>query len=120
MFYNKYGIITPYYNEGIGDTIYKYLVSYDYVKEEISEKIRLLYVAFTRAKEKMILVCDLNGEIFAGKDENGVLENNVRLKYKSFLDMIISIKNELGSYITKIEDISNGFSSSQINLKTKF
>ena len=105
IFYNKYGIITPYYKEGIGDTIYKYLVSEDYVKEEISEKIRLLYVAFTRAKEKMILVCDLNGEIFAGKDENGVLENNVRLKYKSFLDMIISIKNELGSYITKIEDI---------------
>ncbi len=105
MFYNKYGIITPFYNNGIGDTIYKYLVSYDYIKEEISEKIRLLYVAFTRAREKMILVCDMNGDIYAGKDDNGVLENNIRLKYKSFLDMLISIKKELGSYVTKIDDI---------------
>ena len=105
MFYNKYGIITPFYNNGIGDTIYKYLVSNDYIKEEISEKIRLLYVAFTRAKEKMILVCDMNGDIYAGKDNNGVLENNIRLKYKSFLDMIISIKKEISSYITNIDNI---------------
>ena len=57
MYDKKYGIITPVFNKGLGDTIYKILIKEDYIKEEISEKIRLFYVALTRAKEKMILLC---------------------------------------------------------------
>ena len=34
---NKYGIITPYFKEGIGETIYKTLMKENYIKEEISE-----------------------------------------------------------------------------------
>ena len=101
----KYGIITPYYNNGIGETIYKYLINMDYMKEEISERIRLFYVALTRAKEKMIILADLNGEKYGNKDENGVLDINTRLSYRSFLDMIISVKKELTNYVTKIEKI---------------
>ena len=56
MFDNKYGIITPYYKEGIGKTFVKELVKDMYLKEEVSEKIRLFYVALTRAKEKFIIV----------------------------------------------------------------
>ena len=43
MFDNKYGIITPYYKDGIGFVISKILAKDEYIKEEISEKIRLLY-----------------------------------------------------------------------------
>ncbi len=105
LFDKTYGIVTPFYKNGIGETIYKFLIKENYLKEEISEKIRLFYVALTRAKEKMILVTDLNGDVYNSKDEDGVLENSVRLKYRSFQDIIMSIEEELGKYVTKIEDI---------------
>ena len=56
MFDNKYGILTPFYKEGIGETFVKTLVKNNYYLNEVAEKIRLFYVALTRAKEKMIMV----------------------------------------------------------------
>ena len=103
---NKYGIITPFFEEGINETIYKYLVKEDTIKEEISEKIRLLYVALTRAKEKMILVADLDKEVYSSKDENGVIDSITRLSYNSFLDILLSIQKELKDYITEIKEVS--------------
>ena len=105
LYYKDYGIITPYYYNGIGDTIYKILLKEKYIKEEISEKIRLFYVALTRAKEKMIILADLNGEEFNSKNEDGVLEDNIRLKYRSFLDIIQSVQKELSDYVKTIKDI---------------
>ena len=105
MYYKNYGIVTPFFNNGIGETIYKFLIKEDYIKEEISEKIRLFYVALTRAKEKMILLADLNGDTYNSKDEDGVLENSIRLKYRSFQDIIMSIEEELKKYVTKIDNI---------------
>lgn len=52
----KYGIISPYYNEGISHTIYKELLKREYIKNLISEKNRLFYVALTRAKEKLVFI----------------------------------------------------------------
>ena len=89
IFDNKYGIISPYFDEGISNTIYKYLLKEDYIKEEISEKIRLFYVALTRAKEKMILVTDLN----QGK----------KIKYRSFKDIMLSVIDNFNDYITNID-----------------
>lgn len=105
LFDKKYGIVTPYYKDGVGDTIYKPLIKENYLKEEISEKIRLFYVALTRAKEKMILLCDLNGEETKNKNDSGVIEDIVRLRYRSFSDIIMSIQDELSEYVTNIEDI---------------
>ena len=105
LFDKKYGIVTPYYKDGVGDTIYKPLIKENYLKEEISEKIRLFYVALTRAKEKMILLCDLNGEETENKNDSGVIEDIVRLRYRSFSDIIMSIQDELSEYVTNIEDI---------------
>ena len=105
LFDKKYGIVTPYYKDGIGDTIYKPLIKENYLKEEISEKIRLFYVALTRAKEKMIILCDLNGEETKNKNDSGVIEDIVRLRYRSFGDIIMSIQDELSDYVTNIEDI---------------
>ena len=93
IFDNKYGIISPYFDEGISKTIYKYLLKEDYIKEEISEKIRLFYVALTRAKEKMILVTDLN----QGK------KNKDRIKYRSFKDIMLSVIDNFNDYITNID-----------------
>ena len=65
---NVYGIITPYYKDGVGVAPTKYLAKDIYLKEEISEKIRLLYVAVTRAKEKMIFVGPLNSDIYNNEE----------------------------------------------------
>ena len=57
IFYDKnYGIITGYYNNGVGTLFTKALAKKKYLEEEISEKIRLFYVALTRAREKMVIV----------------------------------------------------------------
>jgi len=50
------GIIVPYYKDGINETILKDLYKDKVLTEDISERIRLLYVAMTRTKEKMILL----------------------------------------------------------------
>lgn len=101
--YDKnYGIITPYFDEGIGSTIYKSLLREDYLKDEISEKIRLFYVALTRAKEKMIMLVP-NMDDNSNSKLNQVLNSGVRSKYRSFLDIMNSIRNSISNYYTFID-----------------
>ena len=95
---NKYGIIVPINNEGLEDVITKDIIKNNYIKDDISEKIRLLYVAMTRAKEKMIIVGNFIDDNNYSLEENGVIENRIRSKYNSFRDIILSIKNRLGKY----------------------
>jgi ATP-dependent helicase/nuclease subunit A len=71
------------------------------MKEEIAEKIRLFYVAMTRCKEKMILVTSLTDK---ERDRvHDLVEDNIRLKYKSFLDILNSIKENIKQYIVDID-----------------
>ena len=98
---NEYGIITPYFDEGITETILKDLVIDKYNQEDISERIRLLYVDVTRAKEKMIIVTSLKEE--QEPYQNTLLDQNIRKKYKSFQDIINSIKQNLIKYIKNID-----------------
>lgn len=98
---NEYGIITPYFDEGITETILKDLVIDKYNQEDISERIRLLYVDVTRAKEKMIIVTSLKEE--QESYQNTLLDQNIRKKYKSFQDIINSIKQNLIKYIKNID-----------------
>jgi len=99
---NKYGIILPSDNEGLDDVITKFIVKDNYIKEDISERIRLLYVALTRAKEKMIIVGSLNSDNEFMLESNGVINNRIRCKYRSFKDVIVSIAKYLKDYIVDI------------------
>ena len=103
MFDDTYGIITPYYKDGIGVLPQKILAKDIYIKEEISEQIRLLYVAVTRAKEKMIFVGPINSDVYNNEE---LVSDKIRLKYRSFLDIVNTIKDEFDSYIKNIEDLS--------------
>ena len=96
LYNDKYGIVSPYFDNGIMDTIIKKLVKENYLQEEISEKIRLFYVALTRAKEKMILVLPKK-EISYTK-----VDDYVKEKYRSFADIINSIKDKLEPFIKTI------------------
>lgn len=96
---NKYGIITPFFKEGIGSTILKDLLKNKYIVDNISERIRLFYVALTRAKEKMIIVASLDEEI---KHVNNLVDYNIRRRYNSFLSVLNSINGNISDFITNV------------------
>lgn len=97
---NNYGIITPYYNDGPKTTILKSLLKRDYTKEEVSERLRLFYVALTRAREKMIIITSLN------ECKEKRIDDKEKLKYHSFKDVIDSISSSLKKYIKNIDNRS--------------
>ena len=103
VFNEKYGLILPSYNKGYISTFVSYINKEDYMKEEISEKLRLLYVALTRAKEKMIIVTSLKNNDIKIDNENGIIDYNIRLSYKSFNDVLSSISGYLNNYIKNID-----------------
>lgn len=101
IFDNKYGIIVPFYNEGLDTLITKDIIKDNYIKEDISERIRLFYVALTRAKEKMIIVTNLEDDENTKSLLNKV-DINLRKKYKSFNDILKSIYPNISKYIKNI------------------
>lgn len=98
LFDNKLGLITPYFENGIKETIYKDIYKYNYKLAEIAERIRLLYVAFTRAKEKIIIVDNFDSDSIVEVSEPK------KLKFKSFKKIIDSLFNNLHFIKT---DVSN-------------
>ena len=108
LYNNKYGMIMPYFKEGIGKVFVKDLLKEEYMNEEISEKIRLFYVALTRAKEKMIMVSSFD-------DDNIVAMNECR----SFLDMLYLVKDDISQYIRNI-DINSIFLTKDYDLIKKY
>ena len=96
IFDNQYGLILPMVNGYFKDTIIKTLLKVRVRREEISEKIRLLYVALTRAKEKMIIVmpkCEEDNETL------DLVPDYEREKYNSFLAIMKSIYSTLLPHI---------------------
>lgn len=72
--------------------------------EQIAEEMRLLYVAMTRAKEKLIITGrvkdyeNLREEISSGIDEIGNISNYKILKINNYLDWILSSIDNLTVY----------------------
>ena len=106
LYDSKYGIVIPVFDEGVKNTIWEQLYKNNYIKEDISERIRLFYVALTRAKEKMILVTTLTDDVDTLEDgdslDQELIELDTRLKYKSFSSILNSIKDKLSPYIKNI------------------
>ena len=98
---DELGIITPYIENEQKETIYKELLRDKYMKDEIAEKIRLFYVAMTRCKEKMIFVTSLTEK--ENNNVNGIVHDSIRLKYRSFLDILNSIKQKIKENIIYVD-----------------
>jgi len=90
LFSKEQGIILPIFieNYGLKDTILKENFKYQYNVENVGERIRLFYVALTRAKEKMILVAPL-------EDKYKNISSEDILSIKSFLDLLNLIYEDL-------------------------
>ncbi len=78
-------------------------------QKDISEKIRLLYVALTRAREKMIIVMpNTNND----KELGDIVSDYDRLNYTNFAKMVISVASlfkDKTKEITDIKDISKAY-----------
>ena len=86
---SELGIVMPIKkDEELQSTILKDLYVDNFYKEEISEKIRLFYVALTRSREKMIIVTSLDKERLG---YNRLVPDTDRMSYRSFLDILNSI-----------------------------
>ena len=99
---NKYGIIIPYKDNFLYNTIYHTLSYRNYVRENISERIRLFYVALTRAKEKMIFLLPSSNK---ENDSyiNDIVGDSIREKYNSFASIMYSLEPIIKPYYKNID-----------------
>ncbi len=117
IFNTKFGLILPNYDNGFKSTFINFLNKETYIKDEISERIRLFYVALTRAKEKMIMVTNLNQNDNCTTDENGIIDYLTRINYRSYKDILESVYPYIHKYIENIDlpEINIGYKYSQKN-----
>lgn len=106
---SEYGFIIPFYQEGIGQTFINNLnKNYEDIAE-LSEKIRLFYVALTRAKEKLIIINEFNDKVTPTVN----VTSNSLLKLKSYTDILTLIKYSINNYIKEVDldslDISSDY-----------
>ena len=100
IFDNKYGLVISNVIDYYKDTIIKTLLKRYVKQEDISERIRLFYVALTRAKEKMIMVLP---NIEEESNVSDIVPNYIREKYSSFYDIIKSIISNLEDYTKEVD-----------------
>lgn len=103
LYDQEYGIIIPDI-ENDQELITRTMMLNQLKQEDIGEKIRLFYVALTRAREKMIIVIP--------EEENSILtekkvEDLTRLKYSSFESIMKSVYGSFLNSVKKIETIPN-------------
>ena len=97
---SKYGIILPYKKDDLLDnTFVKNIYDYNELKENVSEKIRLLYVAITRAREQFILINSWNDRIIPQDN----IDSLDILKCKTYQDILSLLKNKLSKYVTEVD-----------------
>ena len=101
-FDNTYGLILPYYNNCFIETFVSTLSKENNKIEDISEKLRLFYVALTRCKEKMIMLSSLTEKedyLFDGE----IVDYITRSNYNNFESIISSVYPYIKNYITNVD-----------------
>ncbi len=102
-FHLDYGILLPSVTqEEEVKTIREVLLKEKIEEEEISEKIRLFYVALTRAREKMIIVCP---KVEESKKRRKELQNQDRKEAMSFAQMFSLLYPEWEAREKEIQEI---------------
>lgn len=107
------------------NTLAKVAIGYKINLETISEEMRILYVALTRAKEKLIITGvskDFENDIKSKQDlldmyNSEKISKNILKKYKSYLDWmeLVYLKNK-----SNIKDIMEIYTYSKDDLRKKW
>lgn len=86
-------------------SVLKEIYRFNFIREEIGEKIRLFYVALTRAREQMILVlptCD-SDNIDVVTDEDGVIDKVYRMRFNKMSSFLYGCKKYLSEYFSYVD-----------------
>lgn len=95
VFHNKYGLGMNYLNcdtRARYDDFRKKFISGRLNIDTISEEMRLLYVAMTRAKEKLIMTSVSDEKRFSNSSSAGPINYAVKKGYSSFMDILLSCR----------------------------
>ncbi len=99
---NKYGLIIPTNLENEKNSVVKLLQKNLFLQEEISEKERLLYVALTRAREKITIIIPKEITNKMELDDRGIILNVRRRSFTKLIDYIYAIKSYLPKYFSSL------------------
>ncbi len=117
----NYGILLPTFKEDEeAKTICEVLLKEEIMQEEISEKIRLFYVALTRAREKMILVEEKCKQTDASSNKLCQEEKRKALSFKKMVDLLYSKWKDREKYFEEIPNITKSYllpRNRKVNLK---
>ena len=106
-FDSKYGVYIPFAEEVKSNTIVKTLVANDTINADISEKVRLLYVALTRAREKMFIIMD---------DKEDKINPKKLVSFKQMINYIGSYNPYIRNIDLNEYEISNNYKNITTNL----
>lgn len=116
------GIVLPSMIEGRGlkDTVKKEIFKYEFNKEDISEKLRLLYVALTRTEEKMILVCPIEDQTEGNVVRKEMVPDLTRMEYSCFKDMLDSVYEDISDFVSDLDlsgyDFTKEYQTKKVDL----
>ncbi|MDP3130161.1 MAG: UvrD-helicase domain-containing protein, partial [Bacillota bacterium] len=93
LFDRRFGLITKAFDAGFKDTFVHALYREALDRDLISERIRLFYVALTRAREKQFLLLDGSKDdgVRPEPGSGGYLPDRIRLGYDSYADLVRSV-----------------------------
>ena len=100
---DKYGIIIPTNLEKEKSSVVKLLYKDLFYKEEVSEKERLLYVALTRAREKITIVIPRKDTSKLELDDYGIILNSRRNSFTKLIDYIYAVREYLPKYFNTLD-----------------
>ena len=110
-----YGIIVNDEDNNLLKDLYRY----HFMKSEISERLRLFYVALTRAREKAIIVLPYKDELNLSLNEYGVIDEVYRIKFNKLSDFVYSVKTYLHDYFSLVDNSKINLTKDYLYTKNK-
>ncbi len=102
-FSERYGFLIPHEDDGLRESFAFALYKEELLKEDTSERLRVLYVALTRAKEMCIVPLNAKEKRPWHRDDfDRVKAFERRRYYKNYKDVLTSVKEELSHAVTPI------------------
>lgn len=102
-FDKRFSFIVPHFEEGLDQNFLFHLKRVSEKEADISERLRLLYVAMSRAKEGIVAPLGIDEEKDETHPADGKIELFVRREYSSFADVFTSLLPRLQHATTSID-----------------
>ena len=102
QYHDQIGLFTKTNQQGLKDNLYYFIARYLYEQETVSERMRLFYVALTRAKDQIVFVINqdkmkTDQSLLPTTDLVSVIS---RRRARSFLDFL-TLSNQLSHFVSQ-------------------